>query len=352
MLRWYVSYAWGDDTPEGVDREKVVNQLCIAVAARGTRILRDKEELAPGDRISAFMQQIGIGDRIFVILSEKCLRSPYCMYELNEIWRTSNEGDAFRKRVRIYVVDGVRVREPVDWAGWAVHWKKAHDELDAVVRQHGTTMLGEPGYRRLKQMQGFYTQVADILGTLSNIVQPHSFAHLLRYGFDDPSPGQSQSRPTSPSSRTQPSPLPTASGEHTAGPAAKQLRGDREQGLWKLKTAIVKSLKTSKVAMEAQTSTMPPSAARSAEGPKSDERWARDLIDSLMNTKPFETGKEWLAKRPAAMIVCACVSPIRPLDRSVRCNWRPMTGSGRCAAAASAAFSSAGWEADHLRAVS
>ena len=35
------------------------------------------------------------------------------------------------------------------------------------------------------QMQTFYTQVADILGTLADIVQPRTFEELKRYGFED-----------------------------------------------------------------------------------------------------------------------------------------------------------------------
>ena len=34
-------------------------------------------------------------------------------------------------------------------------------------------------------MQRFFTQVADILGTLADIVQPRTFEELERYGFDD-----------------------------------------------------------------------------------------------------------------------------------------------------------------------
>jgi internalin A len=74
----------------------------------------------------------------------------------------------------------------VDWAGWAVHWKREHDELDALARQHGATILGEHGHHQLMRMQHFYTQVADILGTLADIVQPRTFEELERYGFEDP----------------------------------------------------------------------------------------------------------------------------------------------------------------------
>jgi internalin A len=187
MPEWYVSYAWGDDrTPEGRAREEIVDRLCDAAEAAGHRILRDKDVLRLGDSISAFMRKIGAGDRVFVILSDKYLRSPFCMFELSEVWRTSKQqGQGFLDRVRIYALPDANVSKPVDWVNWAVHWKREHDELDGIARQHGAALLGEHGYRRLRQMQTFSTQVADILGTVADIVQPRTFEELKRYGFAD-----------------------------------------------------------------------------------------------------------------------------------------------------------------------
>jgi GNAT superfamily N-acetyltransferase len=186
MGEWYVSYAWGDDSTEGRARTEVVDQLCTAAEARSIKIKRDKNVLHLGASIDAFMRQIGAGDRIFVILSDKYLRSPYCMFELSEIWRTSKqEGNDFLKRVRIYALPDTKISKPTDWADWAIHWKQEHDDLDGRARQHGATILGEHGLRRLMQMQRLYTQVADILGTLADIVQPLTFEQLERYGFED-----------------------------------------------------------------------------------------------------------------------------------------------------------------------
>ena len=182
---WYVSYAWGDDrSPEGRVREEIVDRLCAAAAAQGHGILRDKNVLSPGDRISTFMKSIGTGDRVFVILSDKYLRSPYCMFELSEIWRTSQqEGEAFLKRVRIYALPDAKIFQPGDWADWAIYWKREHDELERRAQLHGMVVLGEQGHRRLTQMRNFYTQVSDILGTLADIMQPRTFEDLERYGF-------------------------------------------------------------------------------------------------------------------------------------------------------------------------
>jgi internalin A len=185
---WYVSYAWGDDrTPEGRTREEIVDRLCEAGKAQGHIIQRDKDVLSLGDSISAFMRRIGSGDRVFVILSYKYLRSPHCMFELSEIWRTSRqEGNAFLERVRIYALPDAKIFKPTDWADSAIYWKQEHDELESRAREHGTVILGELGNRRLIQMRNFYTQVSDILGTLADIVQPRTFEELERYGFNDP----------------------------------------------------------------------------------------------------------------------------------------------------------------------
>jgi hypothetical protein len=109
------------------------------------------------------------------------------MFELSEIWHTSKrEGSAFLERVRVYALPDATVWQPGDWADWAIYWKKEHDAVDSRARQHGAGILGEHGHRRLMQMQRFYTEVADILGTLADIVQPRTFEELERYGLADP----------------------------------------------------------------------------------------------------------------------------------------------------------------------
>ena len=47
-----------------------------------------------GDRISKFMSRIAHGDRIFIVLSDKYLKSAYCMHELFDVWRNCREDDA------------------------------------------------------------------------------------------------------------------------------------------------------------------------------------------------------------------------------------------------------------------
>ena len=181
---WYVSYAWSDDTPEGREREVIVDRLCAAAEAAGTPILRDKSELSHGDSISAFMRRLGAGSRVFVILSEKYLRSPACMFELSEIWRNcKHDKELFRRTVRVYTLPCATIWTARDRIGHAVHWKTQHKELDDAVKEHGTTILGDHDHHALRQMGFFFTHVGDMLGTLADTVQPRSFDELVKHGF-------------------------------------------------------------------------------------------------------------------------------------------------------------------------
>jgi internalin A len=48
-------------------------------------VIRDKNALHPGDPISTFIKTLGQARLVIVVLSEKYLRSPYCMTELYSI---------------------------------------------------------------------------------------------------------------------------------------------------------------------------------------------------------------------------------------------------------------------------
>jgi internalin A len=183
--RHYVSYAWADATDP--DREKIVDQACEEAERRGTPIIRDKATLNFGDNIVKFMQTIGEGDRILVVLSDKYLKSPSCMFELFEIWRNSRQDKAeFLRRVRIYTLGDAQIWKPVDRVKCAKYWKEQHEELKQAVNEAGLDVVGEEDFRNYKLMQYFAHHVSDILKLFADIVQPQNFDDLKTYGFGDP----------------------------------------------------------------------------------------------------------------------------------------------------------------------
>lgn len=182
---WYVSYAWSD---EEHDRTAIVDRFCAELKARGIRILRDRDVLGVGDRISTFMKRIGRAERIFVFLSDKYLKSTFCMFELSEIWRNSRrEGDTFLSRVRVHPLPCARITKLEDRMTYSVHWQDRYRNIQGRLGNGHYDIfdtLGRRGADELYYMKEFYSVTGDILATIADIVQPRSFDELMTYGLD------------------------------------------------------------------------------------------------------------------------------------------------------------------------
>jgi internalin A len=181
---WYVSYAWGDATPEGCAREAIVDGLCAAAKAQGKLILRDKDVLNPGDDIVAYMQRLGAGDRVFVILSEKYLQSPNCMFELLHIWRMAKQTPAlFNDRVRAFTLPDAKIDTLKDRLACAGNWKKEYLAIDEMLKNQGADTLGIDDLPEFKRMGMFYREVGDILAAISKHVRPTTLEQLVQHGL-------------------------------------------------------------------------------------------------------------------------------------------------------------------------
>jgi hypothetical protein len=116
----YISYAWNGES------ENFVNQLDKVFQAKGIDIKRDKRELHFKESIKAFMEKIGRGNAVIIIISEKYLKSDNCMFELMEIVRN---GD-FHDRVFPIVLDDANIYSPVPRLRYIKYWEEKTRELD------------------------------------------------------------------------------------------------------------------------------------------------------------------------------------------------------------------------------
>ena len=67
-------------------------QLFYAALERdGFKPVRDRNEMRPGDRISAFIRRLTRADLVVAVISDKYLRSSYCMHEIHGLWQKSQE---------------------------------------------------------------------------------------------------------------------------------------------------------------------------------------------------------------------------------------------------------------------
>lgn len=119
----FISYAWGEETHE---REAIVNQLDQSLQKRGLKIIRDKRDLGYKGMIRQFMERIGEGDCVIVVISDKYLRSKNCMYELVEI----AENKDFAQRIFPIVLSDAKIYDGVDRITYLKHWEQKRADLN------------------------------------------------------------------------------------------------------------------------------------------------------------------------------------------------------------------------------
>lgn len=151
----FISYAWSGE------QEEIVNQIEQALRAQGLRIIRDKRDLGYKGSISEFMKRIGTGDCVIVVISDKYLRSPNCMFELVEI----AENKQFYDRIFPIVLADADIYRPVRQIQYIKHWEAEIKELKETLGTVDPTHL-EGIYEQLN----LYDRIRDNISRLTAIV--------------------------------------------------------------------------------------------------------------------------------------------------------------------------------------
>jgi len=179
----FISYAWGDDTPAGKQRAAVVDGLCSELDRACFDVQIDRRILKTGDSISAFMKNFGTADHVVAVISEKYLRSPYCMAELHSLWQSCNADEArFRLRVHPLMLDDAKAGRTPERLLWARHWVNELNGLEATREELGRA-FGVEDQRELKVVAEFAMHVSDILRWLNDVLMPRGFDRIQEDNF-------------------------------------------------------------------------------------------------------------------------------------------------------------------------
>ncbi len=175
-----ISYAHGDDlTDAGLRRGRLVDDLQPAIAGWGYRVRRDRDVLRDGDLIHDFMLALGQAGRVVVVLSDKYLRSVYCMTDLHHIFeKASGAKKAFTSRVVPVVLDDVRIDGWRDRAGWAAHWQAEFQEMERHFDH-----LGAEDRALCVRVKQWHAAVGDMLAFLADVLTVRGEAAIRADGF-------------------------------------------------------------------------------------------------------------------------------------------------------------------------
>jgi internalin A len=184
----YISYAWGDDgTPEGREREAIVDDLCSSFAEVGIEIGRDKNEIKPGDSIEKFGVRIAKASLILAVISARSLRSEWCMlYELYEAYtRRGSNGNEFTEDVVALVLDDAesdlnKNKSLIDyWSAKCIEYQEMLDIADPSAERslESRKVLGK--YREMIK------SLPDMLLAIRRIAMPRGSAAIRSDDFKE-----------------------------------------------------------------------------------------------------------------------------------------------------------------------
>jgi hypothetical protein len=152
----FVSYKWGGQS------EALVDEIVATLAERGVQVVRDRDEMTYRDSIRAFMQRLGAGKAIVVVIDQAYLESANCMFELTEI--AGNKDLA--SRVFPIVMPDAGIYEPRQRLRYVKHWDAMRTELDHEMRDVG-----------LENLQGIREDL-DLYETFRNTIA--GITHVLK----------------------------------------------------------------------------------------------------------------------------------------------------------------------------
>jgi hypothetical protein len=170
----FISYAWGGEP------EEVVNKIDAILQQRGLKITRDKRDLGYKGSIKEFMERIGQGNCVIVVVSDKYLRSPNCMFELVEI----ADNKQFHDRIFPIVLADANIYDPIKRIEYVKYWEVKRAELaEAMKTLDPANLQGIRDdmdlYDRIRDKVSGLTSILKDMNTLtSEMHQDANFSHL------------------------------------------------------------------------------------------------------------------------------------------------------------------------------
>ncbi len=124
----FLSYAWNTE-------EEFIKSLYKSLK-RKFNILIDNEDMENQGRISKFMTEIGKGKIIIVALSDKYLKSPFCMNELYEIYVNAGmNADTFAKRVFPIRLEDINLSNKDVVNKYQLYWKAEKEKWEKQIAE-------------------------------------------------------------------------------------------------------------------------------------------------------------------------------------------------------------------------
>ena len=173
----FISYAWGGES------EAIVNSLYTTLTAKGYNVIRDKIALGYKGNIKKFMETIGRGKCVIVVISDKYLKSENCMFEMLELQKNNKVYD----RVFPIVLSDANIYDELArlnyFSYWSAKTKELNDAYTQLIDKAGTNGIVDK-INLYSDIRRVIDQITVMLGEMNTLTpdlhQSTHFAELIR----------------------------------------------------------------------------------------------------------------------------------------------------------------------------
>ncbi len=149
----FISYAWGGES------EIVANEIEAELHANSIQLVRDKADLGFKGLIQEYMEQIGQGRLVVLIISDKYLKSKNCMFELLEV---EKKGE-FYSRVFPVILPDADIYDSLGIINYLKYWDQKIKELNARVKE----LDNLADTRKVQEDINLYTDIRGAIDSLA-----------------------------------------------------------------------------------------------------------------------------------------------------------------------------------------
>ena len=119
--------------------------------------------------ISDFMKEIGKGNHIVVAISDKYLKSQYCMFEMFEIYRNCRfDRKEAQKKIYPIRLEALELVKPSIIGEYLDYWKNKKQEWDAHMKEK-TDQLNLSSMEIYNRIKDIYLKADDLINLLADM---------------------------------------------------------------------------------------------------------------------------------------------------------------------------------------
>ena len=167
----FISYSWGDDLNPNCERNQAFEKTRERLEGLDFSPFFDKDRISNSEAISAFMDRATNRPKSIVILSEKYMKSPFCMFELTSLYRKAKSNpQILRETCRVIVLDDVSISQDEDWLRWQDYWDKQVERYDELMKGRLPRKIPKKTLDNSKYVSDFANVIGDILAAFSDTV--------------------------------------------------------------------------------------------------------------------------------------------------------------------------------------